>query len=311
MCEPSRPVSDSFAASSPDFRPHPGALRRVTLLCPEPLRASACCVEDALIARGWRVRLEFGAQARRVLLRTRRDGPRELRVLCVSEPLDAEVEAQLRLGVDPDGRGDFQIVQFHTPRAVIEAVERLGGAQPRRRRLAPRRGRTYLQHATLVEQQVHDDRTRRFGIATALAVAIAAVVAIDPRPDQAEAVVPVARHIDDARDAGTETPRFDDPVLASTRAAIPPDEEDDLEPPIVIEDDDSLNDSTTARDDAVTSMSAAPLERKITVASEPPSPQVATLALPPAVGLVTPPSPADLSRRRATYTVDPFATVDP
>src|SRR5690606_6171302 len=148
MCEPWSPVPDPMLApgcsTSSALASSAPATRRVTLLCPEPLRASACCVEDALIARGWRVRLEFGAGARRW-------GDRELKVRGTAEPLDPDVEAQLRLGVDPDGRGDFQIVVFDTPRAVIEAVERLGGATTRRRRLAPRRGRTYLQHATLVE----------------------------------------------------------------------------------------------------------------------------------------------------------------
>jgi hypothetical protein len=301
-----------MTASSPNASVIDVAARRVTLLCPEPLRASACCVEDALIARGWRVRLEFGAQARRVLLRPVRSEGRDLRVLCTSEPLDADVEAQLRLGVDPDGRGDFQIVLFDTPRAVIEAVERMGGAATRRRRLAPRRGRTYLQHATLVEQQVHDDRHRRWGIATAVAVAIAAVAGIEARPRLADPVdAPIVRRAEeDSASATSGSTRIDEPVLAAVRTALPLEEEE--EPTIVIDDEDTEIDRSRDRGRRASSqateadaLEAAPLEPAPLAGSDPADELTARAAAP---SVTVPATPVDLERRRATYTIDPFAS---
>jgi hypothetical protein len=303
-----------MSASSPNASAIDVASRRVTLLCPEPLRASACCVEDALIARGWRVRLEFGAQARRVLLRPVRSEGRDLRVLCTSEPLDADVEAQLRLGVDPDGRGDFQIVLFDTPRAVIEAVERMGGATTRRRRLAPRRGRTYLQHATLVEQEVHDDRHRRWGIATAVAVAIAAVAGIEARPRLADPVdAPIVRRAEqDTESATSGSPPIDDPVLAAVRTALPLD--DEAEPLIVIDDADTQVDRgrdrgtrrAAAQATEADALEAAPLEAAPLAGSDPGGEITARAAAP---RVTVPATPVDLERRRAHRTIDPFASV--
>lgn len=286
-----------------------GAQRRVTLLCPEALRASACCVEDALLARGWRVRLEFGAQARRVLLRSRRDGDRELRLLCVAERLDPFVEAQLRTGVDPDGKGDFQIVQFDTPRAVIEAVERLGGlTSPRKIRRPPRRGHTYLQHPTLVEQQVQGDRDRRWGIATAVAVAIAAVAAIEAGPRTQQELAPIVRHAHEAPARAADARRFDDPVLAATNIALPDidlEEDEDDDAIVIIPDEPN---PTRGLVDAPRELPPAPLELELEA-----SPVVASRAqgsaVPPAItaGVAVPPSPSELGQRRAAYTVDPFA----
>lgn len=286
--------------------------RRVTLLCPEPLRASACCVEDALIARGWRVRLEFGAQARRVLLRPGRPDARELKVLCTAEPLEADVAAQLRLGVDPEGRGDFQIVLFDTPRAVIEAVERMGGAaSSRRRRLAPRRGRTYLQQPTLVEQQVHQDRNRRWGIATAVAVAIAAVAGIEAGPRSPGPVdAPIVQR---ANDPGSEerprSPTLDEPVLAAVRAEPTTDDGDPaLDEPLIVIEDEPQDDRTpaSAREDRGAPLEVAPLEPALATTPTGAAVDVRGATVP---SVATAAAPADLERLRATYTIDPFASV--
>lgn len=333
MCEPWSPVPDpmlapgcstSFAlgssalASAAVTSPGP-ATRRVTLLCPEPLRASACCVEDALIARGWRVRLEFGAGARRVLLRPARSGDRELKVLCTAEPLDPDVEAQLRLGVDPDGRGDFQIVVFDTPRAVIEAVERLGGATTRRRRLAPRRGRTYLQHATLVEEQVHIDRNRRWGVATAVAVAIAVVASIEARPRAEDPVTaPTVQRADEPDDDGTasRSPTMDEPVLAAVRTALPP-EDDELDDELGDEEEIVISDEPARampraeapeRRTAAPRENVAPLETDATPPTPPTDPIDTARRAAPANAVAA--TPSELSERRSVYTVDPFTSTN-
>lgn len=319
MCEPWSPVPDPMLApgcsTSSALASSAPATRRVTLLCPEPLRASACCVEDALIARGWRVRLEFGAGARRVLLRPARSGDRELKVLCTAEPLDPDVEAQLRLGVDPDGRGDFQIVVFDTPRAVIEAVERLGGATTRRRRLAPRRGRTYLQHATLVEEQVHIDRNRRWGVATAVAVAIAVVASIEARPRTEDPVTaPIVQRADEPGEDRTaaRSPTMDEPVLAAVRTALPPeDDELDDEEEIVISEEPARampRADVPERRAAAPRENVAPLETDATPPTPPTDPIDTARRAAPANAVAA--TPSELSERRSVYTVDPFASTD-
>ena len=155
---PSRTSNDA----RPDERP-----RRVLLLCSEALRPHACCVEDALRARGWATRLEIGKRARRWVRRAP-PGPDVLRILLVPEQLDAAVTRKLRAGSDPTNRGALQIVSFETPRGVVAEIERLGGypATVHRRPMAPRR---VLAHPTLCEQALHTDRRWRVGVAAAVA----------------------------------------------------------------------------------------------------------------------------------------------
>lgn len=141
--------------------------RRVLLLCSEALRPHACCVEDALRARGWATRLEIGKRARRWVRRAP-PGPDVLRILLVPEQLDPAVTDKLRAGCDPTNRGALQIVSCETPRGVVTEIERLGGypATVHRRPAAPRR---VLAHPTLCEQALHTDRRWRLGVAAAVA----------------------------------------------------------------------------------------------------------------------------------------------
>jgi hypothetical protein len=141
--------------------------KRVLLLCAESMRPHACCVEDALRARGWSARLEIGKRARRWVRRAP-PGPPVLRILLVPEQLDSSVAAKLRAGCDPTNRGDLQIVSFETPRGVITEIERLAGypSYVRRRPVAARR---VLAHPTLCEQALHTDRQWRLGVAAAVA----------------------------------------------------------------------------------------------------------------------------------------------
>jgi hypothetical protein len=157
--------------------------RRVTLLCAEQLRPAACCVEDALVARGWEVALETGAAARPALTRLLRVRNAGLLVICVPHPVDAETAARLRGRADPHGRGDVHVVSIETPRHVIEAVERLGGGPTRRTPRRPRPQRTILAHPTLVEQQVGPSRSGSLAITAAAALLLGAL-ALDMRTNE-------------------------------------------------------------------------------------------------------------------------------
>jgi hypothetical protein len=149
--------------------------RRVTLLCAEAFRPAACCVEDALVARGWEVALETGTQARPTLRRLLREKNPGLLVVCIPERVDESLAAKMRARLDPEGRGDLHIVSIETPRSVIEAVERLGG-QPRAPRASrPRRPRSVLAHPTLVEQQVGPNRLGWMAIGAAAVLVLAAI----------------------------------------------------------------------------------------------------------------------------------------
>ncbi len=140
-----------------------------TLFCAEGLRASACLVLDALAVRGWSAQLQTGDAAREALKRFR-DPHAGLRVLCLSEPLDRTSTQALRKALDPLGRGDLLIVDFFTPRTVVESILRFSGYRVGARRARPRRTtRSYLAHATLVENTVDVGYWSRYGMGAAAA----------------------------------------------------------------------------------------------------------------------------------------------
>lgn len=153
----------------------------MTLFCAEPLRPAACCVEDALVTRGWTVGLQTGPSARLALRRLLQTPDAGMLVLCVPEAIDRGVEAKLRAGLDPEDRGELHIIPFDTPRGVIEAVERLAGI-PTRHRPRHRPRRAVLAEPTLVEQAVVPDRWRGYGMLGAAAVLAVAALGVSGRP---------------------------------------------------------------------------------------------------------------------------------
>lgn len=141
-----------------------------SLFCAEGLRAPACVVLDALGVRGWKVSLQTGDAAREALKRFR-DPNAGLRVLCLSEPLDHASKEALRRALDPLQRGDLLIVDFFTPRSVVEHIlkfsgYRVGARRPTRTR---RTTRSYLAQPTLVENAVDVGYWSRYGVGAAAA----------------------------------------------------------------------------------------------------------------------------------------------
>lgn len=141
-----------------------------SLFCAEGLRAPACVVLDALGVRGWKVSLQTGDAAREALKRFR-DPNAGLRVLCLSEPLDHASKEALRRALDPLQRGDLLIVDFFTPRSVVEHIlkfsgYRVGARRPSRTR---RTTRSYLAQPTLVENAVDVGYWSRYGVGAAAA----------------------------------------------------------------------------------------------------------------------------------------------
>lgn len=139
-------------------------------MAPEALGPQLGPVEDSLRARGYSVRIELGSRARRWVRRAP-PGPPTLRVLCVPK-IEPGLAEKLRRGIDPEHHGDFQILGFETPRAVVHEVERLCGR--RRSSTKPRPTRNVLAQPTLIEQQLHVER-RVWRGARAAAILLAAV----------------------------------------------------------------------------------------------------------------------------------------
>lgn len=141
-----------------------------TLFCAEGLRAPACVVIDALTVRGWSVQLQTGDAAREALKRFR-DPRAGIRVLCLPTPIDPRSKQALRKALDPLGRADLLIVDFFTPRSVVESILRFGGYRvgPRRPRSQRRTTRSYLAQPTRVEQAVDVGYWSRYGVAAAAA----------------------------------------------------------------------------------------------------------------------------------------------
>lgn len=165
-----RPTVPHPRLDSPSRRCHPRSAPerpRILLLCPEALGPQACCVEDALRARGYPVELALGRHARR-WVRTVPPGPTTIRVLCVPtiDPAYAQRLCQ--------GRPDFHIVGWKTPLHVVQEIERIVGRLPSDRR--PRPSRIILAQPTLIEQSLHAEHRWSRGVLRATAaVALVAI----------------------------------------------------------------------------------------------------------------------------------------
>jgi hypothetical protein len=238
----SRSQPRTVTASALHLRWHAGQ-RRVRLYCAEELRPSACCIVDALHARGYEVSLFTGPEARSHL---RIPASAEvLRVVWAPEVPDRATRDRLRAGLDPEALGDVMVLGATTPRGVIEAVDAFG-APPRRRRLrAHHPRRTYLAHPTLIERRVD---THGYGggllAAGAIAIALLGGLALGARHTP-EAVASVAKR--DQLGGERLRPRLrEEPVLAAGIAPL-----DDLDPSLVDDDepiilDDELDDEPTS-----------------------------------------------------------------
>ena len=197
----------------------------MTLFCAEALRPAACCVEDALVARGWEVALETGTAARPALAQLLQEPDAGLLVLCVPERVDASLAARMRARLDPEGRGDLHVVSIETPRSVIEAVEELGGTSRVRRVRRARRPRSVLAHPTLVEQQVGPGRMGWAAIGAAAALVVVAL-GLDLRTRNARSELPTTSEQPQAVVRETST-LVDDTVLSATVPSAFEDEEDE------------------------------------------------------------------------------------
>jgi len=146
--------------------------RRVALACAEDARPAACCIVDALVARGYDVVLHTGIDARSAL-RPAPDDPGRLRVLWIPDH-HRPTKDQLRRALDPNGAGDVLVLCSPTPRGVIESIEAFASGRERARtRSGPRR--TYLEHPTRVESSLE---LRRIGPAVVGAVAATAALLV-------------------------------------------------------------------------------------------------------------------------------------
>jgi len=149
--------------------------QRVAIACAEDSRPAACCIVDALIARGYDAELQTGADARSALRRDH-DDPGRLRVLWLPDHGHKPTKDKLRRALDPQGAGDVLVLASPTPRGVIEAIEAFASGKERpRARSGPRR--TYLDHPTRCEAtlDVRGFMGATFGAAAATAAVLLAV----------------------------------------------------------------------------------------------------------------------------------------
>lgn len=208
--------------------------RRVSLFCADELRPAACCIVDALFARGYDVTLLTGNEARESLRQAA--SAEVLRVIWAPEGTDRGIRSRLRDALDPDSAGDVMILASPTPRGVIDAIDAFG-TPPRRSRLrrsAPRK--TYLANPTLMEL----DRGAKGWMPGAIAAGLVAAVAVvglsfvGGASRQRASVAPVT-----ASESMSSAPK-DEPVLASSRAPVLEEIdaiEDDEEEPIIFDDE--------------------------------------------------------------------------
>lgn len=212
-----------------------------SLFCAEGLRAPACVVLDALGVRGWKVSLQTGDAAREALKRFRHPDA-GLRVLCLSEPLDHQSREALRRALDPLSRGDLLIVDFFTPRSVVEQVLKFSGYRVGARRPSTERRttRSYLCQPTLMESAVDVGYWSRYGVGAAAAgVAIlggmSTFVAVGPGSDlsiqrdaivaSAPAEVRQASPLVDRSTLSASVPVLDPPMAPRPRPAATPQEQ--------------------------------------------------------------------------------------
>jgi hypothetical protein len=273
--------------------------RRVAIACAEDSRPAACCVVDALIARGYDAELQTGADAKSALRRDV-DDPGRLRVLWLPDHGAKKTKDALRRALDPQGAGDVLVLASPTPRGVIEAIEAFAAGKERpRARSGPRR--TYLDHPTRCESTVD---VRGFMGATIAAAAATAAVLLAIRFGS-DMMAPSGPPALAAQVEGQATPArpvrraaIDERVLGSAVAPLEelPTIDEDLAPSrITVRERASTRTRTRVPSEAAAEdapAEAAPLEDVVTVAA--PEPVVLAPTTSPALG------------RPRTATIDPF-----
>ncbi len=258
----SRPQTRPVTASALHLNWRAGT-RRVRLFCAEELRPSACCIVDALHARGCEVSLFTGPDAR---MHLRTTAPADvLRVVWAPEVPDRTTRDRLRAGLDPESQGDVLVLGATTPRGVIEAVDAFGAPPRRRRRRSHQPRRTYLAHPTLVERSL-DARGYGSGVIAGVAIAIALVAGLLLGARHSGVEVPTIARAAVERSAPPVRMRAE-PVLAASMQRF--------DEPIILDDDEPiiLDDETAfearsedaaepkrRRDDAPELLAHAPLE---------------------------------------------------
>lgn len=205
--------------------------RRVRLFCADELRPAACCIVDALHARGYEVSLLTGPEARIGLQQPA--SAEILRVIWAPEGTDRGTRSRLRDALDPDSAGDVMVLASTTPRGVIDAIDAFG-TPPRRSRIKGGLARkTFLAQPTLMEL----DRGAKGWLPGAAAACVLGVFLVgglalgaggSPRGRASAAPVTATESMSAAK--------RDEPVLASGRAAVEFEIEDDDEEPIILED---------------------------------------------------------------------------
>lgn len=245
--------------------------RRVSLFCADELRPAACCIVDALFARGYDVTLSTGNEARESLRQAA--SAEVLRVIWAPEGTDRGMRSRLRDALDPDSAGDVMILASPTPRGVIDAIDAFG-TPPRRSRLrrsAPRK--TYLANPTLMEL----DRGAKGWMPGAIAAGLVAAVAVvglslvGGASRERASVAPVTAS--ESMSSATK----DEPVLASSRAPVLEEIdaiEDDEEEPIILDDEPAMPRKRSAVVGNPHALEAAPIEpaTKAEVAAVVPTP---------------------------------------
>ncbi|MEM6296955.1 MAG: hypothetical protein AAGA54_37165 [Myxococcota bacterium] len=256
---------------------------------------------DALAVRGWRVDLRTGDAAREALKRFR-DPHAGLRVLCLPEPLEPAAHNALERALDPLGRGDLLVVDFSTPRAVVEAILRASGYRVgARRAVRPVRStRSYLAHATLMEHQVDVGYWSRYGMGAA-----AAGIAILGGMSAFWAMKPPRVHTPAVASSDVAaTPKRSRLVEDSTFSAVSTAPMDIAPPPRV---------RPISADEHVPEEEPATLEP---IELEPVPLEDEALAIPPSSSTGLPDALArggapDLLRPPRSHTIDPFGDVQP
>jgi hypothetical protein len=269
--------------------------RRVAIACAEDSRPAACCIVDALVARGYDAELQTGSDARSALRRD--DDPGRLRVLWLPDHGDRPTKDKLRRALDPQGAGDVLVLASPTPRGVIEAIEAFASGKERpRARSGPRR--TYLEHPTRCEATVD---VRGFMGATLGAAAATAAVLLAVRfgsemmmpsaSSQDVQAIPAAHPITPIAPRPLRRPVMDPTVLGAT--VLP------LEDPI----DEVGEPSTTVRVRVRERAAAVPARFELPIDEAPL--ETTAIAEPRARVELTPTSSPAIERSQLA-TIDPF-----
>lgn len=270
--------------------------RRVRLFCADELRPAACCIVDALHTRGYEVSLLTGPEARIGLQHPA--SAEILRVIWAPEGTDRGMRSRLRDALDPDSAGDVMVLASTTPRGVIDAIDAFG-TPPRRSRIKGGLARkTFLAQPTLMEL----DRGAKGWLPGAAAAGVLGVFLVGGLSLGGGGSVKARANA--APVTATESmssPKRDEPVLASGRAAMELEIEDDDEEPIILEDEPAR--TREKRGDAaveivIEDLEAAPMERTATTTARATVPTSLTGGMPMG-GMPTAP-------RAKPTAIDPF-----